>query len=223
MQPYQENFIRFLVQSNALKFGDFTLKSGRKCPYFLNLGQFCKGSLISELAKYYVAALKEKIKDFDVIFGPAYKGIPLSVAITLVLFQDQKMDVGYSFNRKEAKNHGEGGMLVGSPMSADSKVVIVDDVMTAGTALRESLMLLQSFGPPQIKGVLIAVDRMEKGQGEKSATQEMRDEFGIEVFSIVTLQDIIDYLSGRSIDGKIYLDEERLEQITKYRQQYGVV
>jgi orotate phosphoribosyltransferase len=222
MQVYKEEFINFLVKSGALKFGDFTLKSGRKCPYFLNLGQFYKGSTISALANYYAKAINANIKDFNVIFGPAYKGIPLAVAAASEYFREFKADVSYSYNRKEAKDHGEGGMIVGAPINAESKVVIVDDVMTAGTALRESLDILNKLGPPQIVGVLIAVDRMEKGQGEKSATQEMKDEFGITVYSIVTIADIVEYLYNKPIDGVVHIDDGKKAAIENYRKQYGV-
>lgn len=222
MDKYKEEFITFLVKSNALKFGDFTLKSGRKAPYFLNVGQFYKGSLITTLGKYYAQAMHKNIKGFNVVFGPAYKGIPLSVATCMQLFDQFKMDMAYSFNRKEAKDHGEGGMIVGAPIDANSKVVIVDDVMTAGTALRESLDLLKKLGDPKIMGVLIAVDRMEKGQGEKSAAQEVKEQFGINVYSIVTIEEIVTYLKGRKIEGKIYLNAGRISAIEAYRQQYGV-
>lgn len=222
MESYKENFIQFLVRSGALKFGDFTLKSGRKCPYFLNLGSFSKGSQISELSKYYAQALHDKIKEYNVIFGPAYKGIPLSVMTTLELFRQFGVDVAYSFNRKEAKDHGEGGMIVGAPITVDSKVVIVDDVMTAGTALRESLQLLSGLGNPKISGVLIAVDRMEKGQGEKSATQEVKAEFGIDVYSVVTIEEIVAYLHNKPVDGQVVIDDVRKAQIDAYRSQYGV-
>lgn len=222
MQVYQEEFISFLVRSGALKFGEFTLKSGRKCPYFLNVGQFYTGSRITELGKYYAQALKENVLHFDVIFGPAYKGIPLSVIAAAETYKQYGNDVAYSFNRKEAKDHGEGGSLVGAQITADTKVVIVDDVMTAGTALRESIALLKSMGEPEIKGVLIAVDRMEKGQGEKSAAREMKDEFGINVYSIVTLDDIVEYLYNKAVGGVIYIDDEKMERIKAYREEYGV-
>ncbi len=222
MEKYKQDFITFLVTSGALKFGDFTLKSGRRCPYFLNLGQFYKGSSMSELASYYAASLQKNVKDFDVIFGPAYKGIPLSVAIAMQLSQQFQQDVSYSFNRKEAKDHGEGGMLVGAPIHNESKVVIVDDVMTAGTALRESLELLKKMGNPQVVGVLIAVDRMEKGQGDVSAVAEIKQDFGVDVFAIVTLEEIVEFLYNRKIDGRIYIDAQEKEAIEKYRELYGV-
>lgn len=222
MQTYQQNFILFLVRSGALKFGEFTLKSGRKCPYFLNFGQFYKGSAIGELGRYYAAAIRENVADFDTVFGPAYKGIPLSVATTIAFARDFQQEVSYSFNRKEAKDHGDTGMIVGAPITADSKIVIVDDVMTAGTALRETLALLQKLGSPKIQGVLIAVDRMERGQSDKSAIQEIHDEFGIQVFSIVTLDQIIECLHGKTVEGQVYIDDEKLAKIQEYRREYGV-
>jgi orotate phosphoribosyltransferase len=222
MEAYKEEFIKFLVKSGALKFGDFTLKSGRKCPYFLNLGQFYKGSSMATLANYYAKALKANVGEFDIIFGPAYKGIPLAVASACEFFKEFGTDVSYSYNRKEAKDHGEGGMIVGAPITAESRLVIVDDVMTAGTALRESLDILNHLGPPKIKGVLIAVDRMEKGQGEKSATQEIKDEFGITVYSIVTITDIVEFLYNKPLDGVVVVDDEKKTAIENYRKQYGV-
>ena len=218
---YKQEFIEFLVRTNALKFGEFTLKSGRKCPYFLNVGQFYMGSVFDELTNYYAQALHNEVSDFDVIFGPAYKGIPLCAGTAMALYRTFKTDVGYSYNRKEAKDHGEGGLLVGAPITADSKVVIIDDVMTAGTALRESLELLKKLGSPKIAGVLIAIDRMEKGQGEKSAVQEVKDEFGIEVHAIVTLDDIIEVLYNKPVGGKVYIDDVQMEAIKAYRNQFG--
>lgn len=218
---YKQEFIEFLVRTNALKFGEFTLKSGRKCPYFLNVGQFYMGSVFDELTNYYAQALHNEVSDFDVIFGPAYKGIPLCAGTAMALHRTFKTDVGYSYNRKEAKDHGEGGLLVGAPITADSKVVIIDDVMTAGTALRESLELLKKLGSPKIVGVLIAIDRMEKGQGEKSAVQEVKDEFGIEVHAIVNLDDIIEVLYNKPVGGEVYIDDVQMAAIKAYRDQFG--
>ena len=222
MESYKQDFIEFLVRSNALKFGEFILKSGRKCPYFLNMGSFYKGSQISELGRFYAEALNGSIKDYDVIFGPAFKGIPLCVATTAQTFKLFNKDVGFSYNRKTAKDHGEGGLLVGASVTENSRVVIVDDVMTAGTAVREVFDLLSKAGNPKIVGVLIAVDRMERGQGEKSAIQEMKDEFGVQVYSIVTIEEVVAYLFGREIDGKVYIDEEKKALIEGYRKEYGV-
>lgn len=222
LEKYKQDFIEFLVKSGALKFGEFTLKSGRKCPYFLNMGQLYKGSATVAIANAYALALKDKMPEFDTVFGPAYKGIPLSVLAVANLFIIHRIEAGYSYNRKEAKDHGEGGMLVGAPISKDSKVVIVDDVMTAGTALRESIDLLNKLGPPKIVGVLIAVDRMEKGQTEKSAAQEVKDEFGITVYSIVNINEIVSYLHNKEIGGAVYIDDQKKAKIEEYRRQYGV-
>jgi len=222
MEQYKKEFIMFLVRTNALKFGEFTLKSGRKCPYFLNMGSFYRGSQISELGKYYAEALNKNIQDFDVIFGPAYKGVPLCVVAATATHKLFGNDVGFSFNRKEAKDHGEGGMIIGAPIGADTKVVIVDDVMTAGTALRESLDLMRSLGGPDVRGVLIAVDRMERGHGEKSAAQEVKEQFGINVHSIVNLDEIIEVLYAKEVDGVVAIDEEKMESIRRYRAEYGI-
>lgn len=222
MQQYKEDFIKFLVKSNTLKFGDFTLKSGRKCPYFLNLGQFYTGELITQLGAFYAAALRGYLKDYDVVFGPAYKGIPLSVAVCMSLYERFGINVAYGFNRKETKDHGEGGLIVGAPITKDSKLVIVDDVMTAGTALRGCVELLKQHGNPEITGVLIAIDRLEKGQGEKSAVQELKDEFGIKVYSIVSIEEIVSYLYDKEIDGTVHIDNEKFEKIKEYRKLYGV-
>ncbi len=222
MQQYKQDFIEFLVKAKVLKFGDFTLKSGRKCPYFLNFGDVYSGESIAALGKYYAAALNEHVQEYDVLFGPAYKGIPISVATSIALSQEFGRNTDYSYNRKEAKDHGEGGMLVGAKIGPESKVMILDDVMTAGTALRESLALLSTVGDPEVKGVLIAADRMERGQGEKSAVEEVKNEFGIDVYSIVNLSEIVEYLSGKEIDGEVVLDEGKVSQIQEYLKEYGV-
>ena len=225
MEQYKVDFIQFLVKSGALKFGEFTLKSGRVCPYFLNVGQFYTGELISKLCGYYAEALKseELAVDFDVIFGPAYKGIPLCVGTSMRFGELAGRDVAYTYNRKEAKDHGEGGNFVGAPLGADSKVVIVDDVMTAGTAVREALEMLKSLqDAPAVKGVLIAVDRKEKGSSGVSAVDEIYEAYGVRVYSIVNLDEIIEVLYKKSLDGVEYIGEEEMEKITKYRAEYGV-
>lgn len=221
MEKYKEDFIKLLVHSGALKFGNFTLKSGRKCPYFLNIGQIHEGDALFRFAECYAAAIHKKFKEYNIIFGPAYKGISLAVAVCITgrLYSPH---LSYSYNRKEVKDHGEGGMLVGAPITKDSKIVIVDDVITAGTALRETLDLLKKFGPQKVVGVMIAVDRMEKGRGSKSALQEIKEEFGIDVFAIVTLDELVEYLYKREIDGQVVIDDEKMAQIKAYRAEYGV-
>lgn len=225
MNQYKIDFIHFLVKSGALKFGEFTLKSGRKCPYFLNVGQFFTGELISRLCGYYAEALKndESLQDFNVIFGPAYKGIPLCVGTAMRYGELAGRDVAYTYNRKEVKDHGEGGSFVGAPLTVDSKVVIVDDVMTAGTAVKEALEMLKSLTePPVIKGVLIAVDRMERGTGDISAAGEIENTYGIKISSIVNLDEIIELLYNKALDGVMYIGEEEMTKIKDYRNQYGI-
>lgn len=222
MQQYKKDFLEFLVRSKVLKFGDFTYKSGRIGPYFLNFGDVNSGASISELGKYYAQALNESVGEYTVLFGPAYKGIPISVATSIALSRDFGKDVNYCYNRKEAKDHGEGGMLVGAKIDSNSKVVILDDVITAGTAIRESLTLLSTVGDPEVVAILIAGDRMEKGKGDKGVIEEVKEEFGIDVFSIVNLDEIVEYLHGREIDGEVVLDDEKVEKIIEYRKLYGV-
>lgn len=222
MQKYKEDFITLLVKSGALKFGTFTFKSGRIAPNFINMGQFSSGDAICQLGNYYAQALTENVKDFDVIFGPAYKGIHLAVATVMQLKEKFGKNVSFAYNRKEAKDHGDGGMLVGAKITADTKLVLIDDVITAGTAMREVIDILKSVGSPKIQGVVLAVDRMEKGQGEKSAIQELKDEFGIDVFSIVNMNEIVEFLYGRNIDGTVYIDDEKLAKMNEYKKQYGV-
>lgn len=221
MQQYKQDFIKFLVQSGALKFGEFLLKSGRKGPYFLNIGQFNTGSSIAELGYYYAQAIAEHIHDYDIVFGPAYKGIHLAVATVIALREKFGKDVAYAYNRKEVKDHGEGGILIGAGITKKSRVVILDDVITAGTALRLVLGVLKHFGPPKIQGIVVLVDRMEKGKGQKSAIQELKEEFGINVYSIVNIDEIVEYLYGRDIDGVVYIDDEKMARIKEYRKVYG--
>ncbi len=222
MQQYKEDFIRFLVKTGALKFGEFKLKSGRIGPYFLNIGQFNSGKSIEELGSYYAQAIEEHVKQYDVVFGPAYKGIHLAVAAVIALNDKFHKDVAYAYNRKEAKDHGEGGMLIGAPITKDTRLVILDDVITAGTALRLVIDVLKGVGSPKVNGVVVAVDRMEKGKGDKSAIQELKEEFGIDVYSIVNIDEIVEYLFNREIDGQVYIDDEKLAKIKEYRKQYGV-
>ncbi len=217
MQQYKQDFIRFLVRSGALKFGEFVLKSGRKAPYFLNIGQFNTGKAIAELGYYYAQALNEHVSDYDIVFGPSYKGIQLAVATAIALHEKCNKDVAYAYNRKEAKDHGEGGILIGASITKESRVVILDDVITAGTALRQVLDVLKRFGPPKIQGVVVAVDRMEKGQGQKSAIQELKEECGIDIYAIVNIEEIIAYLYGREVDGIVYIDDEKMARIKEYR------
>jgi orotate phosphoribosyltransferase len=213
MKQFQKDFIEFALSRQVLKFGSFTLKSGRTSPYFFNAGLFNTGGDLARLGRFYAAALEDADVEFDLLFGPAYKGIPIATTTAVALFDQYGKDVPYCFNRKEAKTHGEGGNLVGSPLQG--KVMLVDDVITAGTAIRESMQLIQAQGA-SLSGVLIALDRQEKGQGELSAIQEVERDFGTQVVSIICLNDLINYLQGKPELAQ-YLDA-----VSAYRAQYGV-
>ncbi|WP_053033068.1 orotate phosphoribosyltransferase, partial [Vibrio cholerae] len=191
MKAYQREFIEFALEKQVLKFGEFTLKSGRKSPYFFNAGLFNTGRDLARLGRFYAAALVDSGIEFDVLFGPAYKGIPIATTTAVALADHHDVDTPYCFNRKEAKNHGEGGNLVGSKL--EGRVMLVDDVITAGTAIRESMELIQA-NKADLAGVLVAIDRQEKGKGELSAIQEVERDFGCAVISIVSLTDLITYL-----------------------------
>ena len=212
MEQYQKDFVDFTLETGVLKFGEFTLKSGRISPYFFNAGLFNKGSHLSELGKFYAQAIEASALKFDVLFGPAYKGIPLAAATSIALNDSFNHNVPYSFNRKEAKDHGEGGSIVGHPLEGD--ILIIDDVITAGTAIREAQDIIQNCGA-NAKGVIVALDRQEKGKSELSAIQEVEQIFGITVLSIINLSHIIDYLKT-SDDSKI------LAKIESYRSLYGI-
>ncbi|WP_371374830.1 orotate phosphoribosyltransferase [Thalassotalea aquiviva] len=213
MKDYQREFIEFALQKNVLRFGEFTLKSGRKSPYFFNAGLFNSGGDLARLGRFYAAALADANIDFDVLFGPAYKGIPIATTTAVALFDHHNLDVPYCFNRKEAKTHGEGGSLVGAELKG--KIMLVDDVITAGTAIRESMEIIQNQGA-KLSGVLIALDRQEKGQSELSAIQEVERDFNTNVVSIVSLSDVITYLSDKPEMA------EHLENAKAYRAQYGI-
>ena len=220
---YKQEFIKFMVRSGVLTFGDFTAKSGRKTPYFINTGNYKTGAKAARLGEFYAQCLTENIPGkVDALFGPAYKGIPLSVATAIALANNHGRDVNYCFNRKEAKDHGEGGVMVGYKLQDGDKVVIIEDVITAGTAMRESLPILAAAAKVEVVGVIISVDRTEKGKGEKSAIQEIRDEFGIPVYSIVTAREIIDNLYNVEVDGKVYIDDVMKGKMEAYLEQYGV-
>lgn len=213
MKTYQKEFIEFAIERGVLKFGEFTLKSGRTSPYFFNAGLFNKGSDLARLGRFYAEALVDSGIDFDVLFGPAYKGIPIATATAVALYDQHNQDTPYCFNRKEKKDHGEGGNLVGSAL--EGKVMLVDDVITAGTAIREAMDIVQANGA-ELSGVLIALDRQEKGKGELSAIQEVERDFGAKVVSIVSLNDVITFLK----DDDTF--KEYLPKVEAYRSEFGV-
>lgn len=212
MKQYQKNFVDFMLETGALKFGEFTLKSGRISPYFFNAGSFNTGEHLSKLGKFYAQTIQESNLNFDLLFGPAYKGIPLACATAMALNEDFNKNIPYSFNRKEAKTHGEGGEIVGHPLQGD--ILIIDDVITAGTAIRESIDIISTHNATA-KGVIVAVDRQEKGEREKSAIQEVEQNFDITVLSIITLSHLVDYLKQSN-------NPTLFAKIKSYRDQYGI-
>ena len=213
MQPYKQQFIRFCLDLGVLRFGEFTLKSGRVSPYFFNAGLFNTGGAMLELGRFYASALADSGLEYDMLFGPAYKGIPLVTATASALADRFGIDKPLAFNRKEAKDHGEGGSIVGAPLAGS--VLIVDDVITAGTAIRESETLIDAAGA-RPAGVLIALDRQERGQGERSAVQEVEDSMGVKVVSIIGLADLVSHLESSSGH------ENELAAVAAYRDRYGV-
>ena len=213
MKAFQRDFIEFAIERGVLKFGEFTLKSGRVSPYFFNAGLFNRGGDLAKLGRFYADALMDAGVAFDVLFGPAYKGIPIATTTAVALADSHKLDVPYCFNRKEAKTHGEGGNLVGSPL--EGKVMLVDDVITAGTAIRESMTLIEQQ-QASLSGVLIALDRQDRGNGELSAIQEVERDFGTQVISIVSLADVVAYLTEKG-----GFDSE-ISAINTYRENYGI-
>lgn len=213
MKDYQREFIEFALQKQVLKFGEFTLKSGRKSPYFFNAGLFNTGRDLARIGRFYAQALVDAGIEFDVLFGPAYKGIPIATTTAVALADHHDVDTPYCFNRKEKKDHGEGGSLVGAELNG--RIMLVDDVITAGTAIRESMEIIAASGAT-LGGVLIALDRQEKGKAELSAIQEVERDFNTQVISIVTLADLISYLQENADMA------EHLDNVQAYRHQYGV-
>ena len=213
MKAYQKEFIEFAIEKQVLKFGEFTLKSGRISPYFFNAGLFNTGRDLARLGRFYAAALQDSGIAYDLLFGPAYKGIPIATTTAVALSNDYDLDVPYCFNRKEAKTHGEGGSLVGSELTG--KIMLVDDVITAGTAIRESMDIINAH-KAELAGVLIALDRQEKGKAELSAIQEVERDYDAKVISIVELADVVSYLET------LPEMQQHLESVQAYRQQYGV-
>jgi len=213
MRDYQKDFIEFAIKNDVLRFGEFTLKSGRVSPYFFNAGLFNSGEALAKLGQYYAAAIKESDVKFDVLFGPAYKGIPLATTCAVALYEHQNTNIPYSFNRKEAKAHGEGGNIVGAALEGD--ILIIDDVITAGTAIRESMDIIAAANAKPA-GVIIALDRQEKGSGERSAIQEVEQEYSIPVLSIIKLENLISYLENDTALNN------HLDAVKAYREKYGI-
>ncbi len=223
MEQYKKEFIEFMVDSDVLKFGEFILKSGRKSPFFMNAGGYVTGTQLMKLGEYYARAIHEHYgDDFDLLFGPAYKGIPLSVATTIAYTKLYGKDIRYCSNRKEAKDHGDTGILLGSKIKDGDRIVMIEDVTTSGKSIEETFPILKAQGDVQIVGLIVSLNRMEKGQSsEKSALDEIQDKYGFQANAIVSMQEVIEYLYQKPYKGKILIDDTLKAAIDAYYKQYG--
>ena len=222
MERYKEEFIEFMVDCQVLKFGDFVTKSGRQTPFFINTGFYRTGSQLRRLGGFYARAIKETFGlDFDVLFGPSYKALPLSVITAAAISEDYNADVRYCSNRKEIKDHGDKGILLGGPMGSGDRVLIIEDVTTAGTSIAETMPIIQAQGEPQVMGMIVSVDRMERGSGEKSALREISEKYGLKTASIVTMDEVVEHLWNKPYKGKVVIDDTIKAAIDAYYEQYG--
>ena len=222
MEDYKKEFIEFMIDCEVLKFGDFVTKSGRKTPFFVNTGFYRTGAQLRRLGQYYARAIKETFgTDFDVLFGPAYKGIPLTVAATMSISEMYDADIRYCSNRKEVKDHGDKGILLGSPIKDGDKVVIIEDVTTAGTSIGETLPIIKAQGDVDVLGLVVSVDRMERGKGTKSALKEISEKYGFKTTAIVTMADVVEHLYNKPYKGKVIIDDTLKAAIDAYYEQYG--
>ena len=222
MEQYKQEFIEFMVDSQVLKFGEFTLKSGRKSPFFMNAGAYVTGAQLWKLGEFYAKAIHDNYGlDFDVLFGPAYKGIPLSVATTMAISELYGKEVRYCSNRKEVKDHGDTGILLGSKLKDGDKVVIIEDVTTSGKSIEETFPIIKAQAEVEIKGLMVSLNRMEKGQGDKSALVEIKEKYGFDANAIVTMSEVVDYLYHKEYNGTVYIDDTLKASIDAYYEQYG--
>ncbi len=222
MESYKSEFIEFMVDCNVLKFGDFVTKSGRQTPFFVNTGFYRTGSQLKKLGEYYAKAIYAKFgTDFDVLFGPAYKGIPLTVATCIAFSEMYGKDIRYCSNRKEIKDHGDKGILLGSPIEKGDRVVIIEDVTTAGTSIAETYPIIKSFEDVTVKGLCVSVDRMERGSSEKSALSQIREDYNMETTAIVTMAEVVECLYNKEVGGKVVIDDTIKAAIDKYYETYG--
>lgn len=222
MEQYKQEFIEFMVDSQVLKFGEFTLKSGRKSPFFMNVGGYVTGTQLRRLGEYYAKAIHDCYGlDFDVLFGPAYKGIPLTVATTMAISSLYGKDIRYCSNRKEEKDHGDTGILLGSKLKDGDRVVIIEDVTTSGKSIEETYPILKAQADVQVKGLMVSLNRMEKGRTEKSALQEIQEKYGFPTGAIVNMEEVVEYLYNRPYQGKVYIDDTLKAAIDAYYEQYG--
>jgi orotate phosphoribosyltransferase len=222
MEQYKKEFIEFMVQCDVITFGDFVTKSGRKTPFFINTGNFKTGAQMKRLGEFYAKAIKQYFTEgFEVLFGPAYKGIPLSVAAAIALNNLFNIDVAYCSNRKEIKDHGDKGILMGGKPKDGDRVIIIEDVTTAGTSIHETMPILKVQGAVEVLGLIISVDRMERGAGEKSAFQELQQQYGLKTHAIVTMLEVVEHLYNKELNGKILIDDEMKQKIEEYYKIYG--
>lgn len=224
MEQYKQEFIEFMVDSQVLKFGEFTLKSGRRSPFFMNAGGYVTGTQLRRLGEYYAKAIHDHYGlDFDVLFGPAYKGIPLCVATTMAISELYGKDIRYCANRKEVKDHGDTGILLGSKLKDGDRVLIIEDVTTSGKSIEETYPIIKAQADVEIAGLMVSLNRMEKGQGEKSALEEIREKYGFEANAIVNMQEVVEYLYNKPYKGQIYIDDTIKAAIDAYYEKYGAV
>ncbi len=223
MEAYKSEFIQFMVDSKVLKFGDFTLKSGRKSPFFMNAGSYVTGTQLMKLGEYYAKAIHDRYgDDFDVLFGPAYKGIPLSVATTIAFSKLYGKEIRYCSNRKEVKDHGDTGILLGSPLKDGDRVVVIEDVTTSGKSMEETIPIVRAQADVTIIGLMVSLNRQERGKGDKGALDEIKELYGFETEAIVSMDEVVEYLYNREIDGNILIDDEMKSRIDAYYAEYGV-
>lgn len=222
MESYKQEFIEFMVESQVLKFGEFTLKSGRKSPFFMNAGAYVTGAQLRRLGEYYARAIHDNYGlDFDVLFGPAYKGIPLSVATAMAISELYGKEIRYCSNRKEVKDHGDTGILLGSKLKDGDRVVIIEDVTTSGKSIEETFPIIKAQADVEVKGLIVSLNRMERGKGEKSALEEVKDLYGFPTAAIVSMKDVVEHLYNRECQGKVVIDDQIKAAIDAYYEQYG--
>lgn len=222
MEQYKQEFIEFMVESQVLKFGEFTLKSGRKSPFFMNAGAYVTGAQLRKLGEYYARAIHDNYGlDFDVLFGPAYKGIPLSVATTMAISELYGKEIRYCSNRKEVKDHGDTGILLGSKLKDKDRVVIIEDVTTSGKSIEETFPIIKAQADVEVKGLIVSLNRMERGKREKSALEEIKDLYGFPTAAIVSMKDVVEHLYNRECQGKVVIDDQIKAAIDAYYEQYG--
>lgn len=223
MEAYKQEFIEFMVDSKVLKFGEFTLKSGRKSPFFMNAGGYVTGTQLRKLGEYYAKAIHDHYGlDFDVLFGPAYKGIPLAVATTMAFSELYGVDVKYCSNRKEEKDHGDTGILLGTKLHDGDRVVIIEDVTTSGKSIEETFPILKAQGNVEIKGLMVSLNRMERGIGEQSALDEIKEKYGFDANAIVSMADVVEHLHNTEYKGEVIINDEVKQAIDAYYDEYGV-